>query len=235
AGGGARAERPRRDRDGHGAVHGGHVLRWGVPAAVHAPRSDRHDRRLRASGRADAARQLERNGALGPSPGHDGGDRPGLRDALGPGLQVGVMGMATAVERPESGSKVERTYGPLLDWVPYVTLAVGWALSLAVSDQPVEHRLVTTGVAAAAVAWTYLGYTRLPSRESSPVRFAVYFFGMVALGAALMHRDGLFFVFVITGFFHANLLRPPPLVFLGIAATSAVVNQGILEDAEMLE
>lgn len=143
--------------------------------------------------------------------------------------------MATAEERPESGSKVERTYGPLLDWVPYVTLAVGWALSLAVSDQPVEHRLVTTGVAAAAVAWTYLGYTRLPSRESSPVRFAVYFFGMVALGAALMHRDGLFFVFVITGFFHANLLRPPPLVFLGIAATSAVVNQGILEDAEMLE
>lgn len=148
--------------------------------------------------------------------------------------------MATAPRNAEElrrdQSTIVQAFGLLTDWVPYVTLALGWVLSLAVSDGSVDDRLLTAGVVAATAAWVYLGYTRLPQKwEASPVRFAVYFFGMVALGAVLMDRDGLFFVFVITGFFHASLLRPLPLVFLGIGATSAVVNLGILDEADALD
>src|SRR5262249_53959748 len=34
----------------------------------------------------------------------------------------------------------------------------------------------------------------------------------------------IFFVFMITGFFHASVLRPWPLAFVGVAATSFLIN-----------
>lgn len=39
-----------------------------------------------------------------------------------------------------------------------------------------------------------------------------------------MSRQPIFFVFAITGFFHASELRPWPLVVLGVAATSILIN-----------
>ena len=41
-----------------------------------------------------------------------------------------------------------------------------------------------------------------------------------ALASVLMSRNPMFFIFAITGFFHAALLRPWPLTVAGVAATS---------------
>jgi signal transduction histidine kinase len=52
----------------------------------------------------------------------------------------------------------------------------------------------------------------------------IYFAGLLALAALLMSRRSIFFVFMITGFFHAAVLRPRPLTVLGVAATSILIN-----------
>ena len=52
----------------------------------------------------------------------------------------------------------------------------------------------------------------------------VFFIGLLALAAILMLRMPLFFIFMISGFFYASILRPLPLAFLGVFATSFLVN-----------
>lgn len=57
---------------------------------------------------------------------------------------------------------------------------------------------------------------------------AHYFAGLILLAAGLMVFNGAFFVFAITGFIHAFLLRPAPMAFLGVALTSLVINSRIV-------
>ncbi len=56
------------------------------------------------------------------------------------------------------------------------------------------------------------------------LRLDVFFVGLLVFASILMLRQPLFFIFMITGFFYATILRPLPLAVVGIAATSILVN-----------
>jgi signal transduction histidine kinase len=112
-----------------------------------------------------------------------------------------------------------------------VTLAIATALSWMISDPPAADRTITMVLVAAAALWVYVGYTQVPRAGATPKRMAVYFIGLTAFGAALISFDMLFFIFVITGFFHAGLLRPLWAIVTGIGVTSLVVNSTVLEGA----
>ncbi|MFG3342851.1 sensor histidine kinase [Glycomyces sp. NPDC048151] len=135
----------------------------------------------------------------------------------------------TAEELSEQHSKVESLYHRLLDWMPYATLGLSAALSSLISQRPLEYQLQTLALAAATALWVYLMFTRIPSKdEASSARLAVYLFVMLALGAALMARDMMFFIFVVTGFFHAGYMKTMPALAAGIGASSIVVNSSIV-------
>jgi signal transduction histidine kinase len=116
---------------------------------------------------------------------------------------------------------IERT----LNWVPYLTLAFSTALTLAQPDQSWVHRIGTLALAGVAAGWVYAMYTRRAEvcREQ-PMITAVYFAGLLLVATVLMAREPLFFVFTITGFFHAALLSPWYLSILGVFATSVLIN-----------
>ena len=87
------------------------------------------------------------------------------------------------------------------------------------------ERLVTAGLVGLAALWVFLGYTRAPQpRKAHQVRMIVYFIGLLVIASALASREYIFFLFLITGFFHASVLRPWPVVFAGVFATSVLVN-----------
>jgi signal transduction histidine kinase len=133
-------------------------------------------------------------------------------------------------EVPYRDTVIDSSYQRLLDWMPYGTLALSTALSLLTSDRPWGFRFATLGLVAATALWVYFAYTRLPSKtQVSGPRIALHFFVMIGLGAALMSRDMLFFVFVITGFFHAGLLKPLRMIVVGIGVTSVVVNSTVVD------
>jgi signal transduction histidine kinase len=83
----------------------------------------------------------------------------------------------------------------------------------------------TLAIAAAAAAWIYALYTRAPRpRVEQRVRMYVFFAGLLVLATILMLRQPLFFIFMISGFVYASILRPLPLAVVGVAATSVIVN-----------
>jgi signal transduction histidine kinase len=133
------------------------------------------------------------------------------------------MGVSTSPA--PAASRFERWDRRLVDWCPYVTLAVSAVLSLAWSSDPAGERLVTAGLVALAALWVFLGYTRAPRpRQAHRARMIVYFIGLLAIASVLALREYVFFIFLITGFFHATVLRPWPLVIVGVFATSVLVN-----------
>jgi signal transduction histidine kinase len=68
-------------------------------------------------------------------------------------------------------------------------------------------------------------FTRAPQpRQEHPVHMFIYFAGLMIFAGVLMARHPLFFVFAITGFFHAHVLRPMPLMVLGVATTSTLIH-----------
>ncbi len=84
---------------------------------------------------------------------------------------------------------------------------------------------MTAGLVAIAALWVYFGYTRAPQpRRAHRLWMGLYFIGLLAIGAVLATRDYLFFIFLITGFFHATVLRPWPVLIAGVFATSVLVN-----------
>jgi signal transduction histidine kinase len=118
----------------------------------------------------------------------------------------------------------ERRDQAFSDWVPYLTLALPTILSQLQPRQSWSERAWTVGVVALAAAWVYVMYTRSPlPRREHRVRMAIYFTGLLVLASVLMSRQLIFFVFAIAGFFHASLLRPWPLMVLGVGATSTVI------------
>jgi signal transduction histidine kinase len=126
---------------------------------------------------------------------------------------------------PAAGSVSERCVKALVEWIPYVTLTISTLLNLIQPGQTSAARVETAAWAALAAGWVFVLFTRAPEpRTAHPGRMALYFTGLLALGAALMARHPLFFVFLITGFFHASLLRPLALAILGVAASSFLIN-----------
>ncbi|MDN3239570.1 sensor histidine kinase [Glycomyces tritici] len=135
----------------------------------------------------------------------------------------------TPEELSERHSRIEGAYHRLLDWMPYATLALSATLSVLIGRQPLGFQLQTLGLAAAAAVCVYFAYTRIPSKtEASGSRIGLHLFVMLAFGAALMARDMLFFIFVITGFFHAGYLKSMPMLVAGIGTSSIVVNSSIV-------
>ena len=84
---------------------------------------------------------------------------------------------------------------------------------------------MTLALVAATVVWVYAMFTRAPKpRIEQRRRMIVYFVGLLALATVLMTRNPMFFIFAITGFFHAATLRPFALTIAGVAATSILIN-----------
>lgn len=109
--------------------------------------------------------------------------------------------------------------------LPYATLAVALILAWLQPGQDGRLRLETTLLAALAAGWVWVLYTRGPdNRREHPLRMMIYYAGFLALAATLMARQPIFFLFAVTGFFHASDLRPWPLVFLGVGLTSTLMN-----------
>jgi signal transduction histidine kinase len=134
------------------------------------------------------------------------------------------------IDEPDRHTVIDSAYQWLLDWMPYGTLVLSAVLTLLTTDRPWGFRFTTLGLAAVTALWVYFAYTRLPSKtQVSGPRIAVHFFVMVGLGAVLMNRDMLYFVFVITGFFHAGLMKPLRMIVVGIAVTSIIVNSHIVD------
>ncbi len=126
---------------------------------------------------------------------------------------------------PRDPSPHERWNDRLTDWCPYVTLAVSSVVALARPGANDGERLVTAGLVGLAALWVFLGYTRAPQpRKAHQLRMIVYFIGLLVIASALASREYIFFLFMITGFFHASVLRPWPVVFAGVFATSVLVN-----------
>jgi signal transduction histidine kinase len=122
----------------------------------------------------------------------------------------------------------ERGFERVVEWCPYVTLAIGLILSLLSTDQEPGDRLISLGLAAVAALWVLFMFTRAGARRDSQPWVRVYFAGFIVLGALLMLHHGIFFVFVITGFIHAFLLKPAPVAFTGVALSSLVINMMIV-------
>ncbi len=126
---------------------------------------------------------------------------------------------------PEAPSLYERWSDRLTDWCPYVTLGLSAVMAFAWSTDGMGERLVTAGLVGLAALWVFLGYTRAPRpRKAHRARMIAYFVGMLVIASALALREYLFFIFLITGFFHAMVLRPWPLLIGGVFATSVIVN-----------
>ncbi len=106
-----------------------------------------------------------------------------------------------------------------------MTLAASTLIALLRPDQEPGERLGTVALAAVAGFWVYVMFTRAPQpRRQWRARMAIYFIGLLALVSVLMLRHPLFFIFAITGFFHASVLRPWPVAVAGVAATSILIN-----------
>ncbi len=122
----------------------------------------------------------------------------------------------------------ERGFERVVEWCPYVTLAIGLALSLLSTGQGTTDRLISLGLAAVTALWVLFMFSRAGVRRDSQPWMRVYFAGLIVFGALLMFHDGTFFVFVITGFIHAFLLKPAPVAFAGVALSSLVINSMIV-------
>jgi len=136
-----------------------------------------------------------------------------------------MSGPAAARSGHRARSRFERWSDRLVDWCPYVTLVLSAVLGLVWSNHGDADRFVTAGLTVVAGVWVYLGYTRAPRpRKEHPVRMVLYFIGLLAIASVLATREYLYFIFLITGFFHATVLRPWPLLIGGVFATSVLVN-----------
>ncbi len=134
--------------------------------------------------------------------------------------------IAPSLPAPEIESSLtawERGFERVVEWAPYVTLGVGLALNL-LSTPDLQSRLISIGLATAAAVWTLLMFTRQCEKREDQTWVRIYFAGFIVFAVLLMAHDGTFFVYVITGFIHAFLLKPAPVGFLGVLLSSVVIN-----------
>ncbi|MQA07447.1 MAG: sensor histidine kinase [Pseudonocardiaceae bacterium] len=112
-----------------------------------------------------------------------------------------------------------------VSWGAYLLLGIGTVLSLAQENQSGADRLGTLGLVGIAAVWELLTFSVLPGRlRHHPVIVAVSFTGVLTIASILMIRDTVFLAFMIIGFFHALVLRPKTLMFLGLATCSVLIH-----------
>ena len=119
----------------------------------------------------------------------------------------------------------ERLGDAMLDWGGYLLLVLATFLGTSAGDPDPTWRLTTLAIAAAAAGWIIVLYSRAPTpRLAQRARMGIFFVGLLLLASILMLRQPLFFIFMISGFFYASILRPMPVAVLGVTATSILVN-----------
>jgi signal transduction histidine kinase len=131
-------------------------------------------------------------------------------------------------EQTEAALSVwEGGFDKVVEWCPYVTLSISLVLDLL--DAPTwSDRLISIGLSAAAALWCLFTFTLRRDRREDQTWVRVYFAGLLVFAALLMFHQFIFFVFVITGFIHAFLLKPAAAGFVGVGLTSLIVNSGIV-------
>ncbi len=118
----------------------------------------------------------------------------------------------------------DRGFDRLAAWSPYLTLAVATAVAMTVSG-PRDGAAGTLGRAARAAAWSGVLVGVDPARADRPVGLVrLHYAGMLAFGLVLSLREPVYFVYVISGFFQAHVMRSWWLTTAGVAATSLLVN-----------
>jgi signal transduction histidine kinase len=141
----------------------------------------------------------------------------------------------TEAERP----RWERIAELVVDHIAYVLLAVSYILVMTDTSLTAAHRAVIPALVVAAVIWIrlmYFGRVTCGDRGEHPVAAAVYFAGFLVLAFVLMQQNQIFLVFLIAGFFHAEVLRPWPVTFLGVGLVSLLLNTlTLLADVSPLE
>jgi signal transduction histidine kinase len=130
--------------------------------------------------------------------------------------------------REVSFSRWERGFEKVVVWVPYVTLGLGTSLSLMAPGQTWGERMLTLVLSAATAAWVLVMFSLAGERRTNQAWMRVYLFGVILIAAGLMIYDTSFFVFAITGFIQAYVLRPVLVGFIAVALTSLVINSGIV-------
>ncbi len=119
----------------------------------------------------------------------------------------------------------ERIGDAMVGWCGYLLLAPPTVIALVAGTGDLAWLATTLAIAAVAAGWIYLMFTRLPPpRQAHRLRIGVFFIGVLVLASLLMLQSPIFFVFMISGFFYASILRPLPLAFVGVFATSFLVN-----------
>jgi len=119
----------------------------------------------------------------------------------------------------------ERFGDAMLDWGGFVLLAIGTATVVLDGKGDAARLAPTLAIVAAAAAWMVVLYTRAPSpRREQHARMRVFFVGLLVFASALMLRHPLFFVFMISGFFYAAIVRPIPIAIVGVGVTSVLIN-----------
>jgi signal transduction histidine kinase len=119
----------------------------------------------------------------------------------------------------------ERFGDAMVGWCGYALLLPATIVALLAGPKDAAWQATTVAIALLAAAWIYLAFTRLaPPRQAHRLRMAAFFVGVLAIGAILMLRMPLFFIFMISGFFYASILRPLLLAFIGVFATSFLIN-----------
>jgi signal transduction histidine kinase len=136
-----------------------------------------------------------------------------------------LQSSARPVEPPSVESTWEKRGEALTASIAYILLAVSYGVTLLIPDVPLEGRLILGVLSLLAAAWVYLVFTRSPRPwQAHPVRMAIHMVGLLAFASVLMWLTPLYLIFAITGFFHAMLLRPWPLVILGVFLTSVLIH-----------
>jgi signal transduction histidine kinase len=126
---------------------------------------------------------------------------------------------------PPSKPGWERVGDAMVGWCGYLLLIPATILSLLAGPKDPGWQLTTLAIVGTAAAWTYLMFTKLPApRQAHRLRVGLFFLGLLVLAAILMLRMPLFFIYMISGFFYASILRPLPLAFVGVFATSFLIN-----------
>ena len=105
----------------------------------------------------------------------------------------------------------ERLSDAMIGWCGYLLLVPPVLYAIVAGAGDPAWLAATLGLAAVSAGWIYLMYTRLPPpRHAHRLRIGIFFVGVLALAALLMLRSPIFFIFAISGFFYASVLRPLP-------------------------
>lgn len=132
------------------------------------------------------------------------------------------------IEQAETSLTVwEGGFEKVVEWAPYVSLAISLVLSM-LNGPTWSDRLISLGLATLAAAWCLLMFTLPRHRRKNQTWVRLYFAGLMVFAAALMFVQPIYFVFAITGFIHAFLLKPAAAGFVGVGLTSLIINSQIV-------